>query len=198
MGPPRDSEQTAGHPSLFRASSPACSSPRHGTPPSFTPDFSRHGPLPQYRGTSRGAQSAAPHLLPILLKKARWGEDGELGGRRALVRQPRVPPSPRNQPRPPPCPHLRKRQRIFILMRWPGDHMAYGHVPRPGAENARHGARAHVPPCSDQGAMQTGERCPHVCPGPFFTISPLQPSSRGYYELYQGRCLEISCGAPPR
>lgn len=39
---------------------------------------------------------------------------------------------------------------------------------------------------------------PHACPGPFFTISPLQPSSRGYYELYQGRCLEISCGAPPR
>ena len=121
-----------------------------------------------------------------------WGEGG------ALVRQPRGPPSPRNQPRPPPCPHLRKRQRIFILMRWPGDYMAYGHVPRPGAENARHGARARVPPCSDQGAMQTGERCPHVCPGPFFTISPLQPSSRGYYELYQGRCLEISCGAPPR
>ena len=97
MGPPRDSEQTAGHPSLFRASSPACSSPRHGTPPSFTPDFSRHGPLPQYRGTSRGVQSAAPHLLPILLKKARWGEDGGLGGKEgpcAPAKGPSFPPKP--------------------------------------------------------------------------------------------------------
>lgn len=155
-------------------------------------------PRPQYRGTIRGAQSAAPHHPSILLKKARWGRMGGSGGRRAPCAPAKGPSFPRNQPRPPPCPHLRKRQRIFILMCWPGDRMAYGHVPRPGAENARHGARARVPPRSDQGATQTGERCPHACPGPFFTISPLQPSSRGYYELYQGRCLEISCGAPPR
>lgn len=149
-------------------------------------------------GPLRRAQPVAPQRLPISLKKACWGEDGGRGGRKAPCAPAKGPSFPRNRRHPPSCPHLRKRQRIFIIMCWPGDRMAHSHAPRPGAEKARHDAGARDPPLSRLRARRTGERSPRACPGPFFTISPLQPSSRGYYELYQGRCLEISCGAPPR
>ena len=154
--------------------------------------------LPPHRGPLRRAQPVAPQRLAISLKKACWGEDGGRGEGGPPARRPRGLPSPRDQRHLPSCPHLRKRQRIFIIMCWPGDRMAYSHAPRPGAEKARHDAGARDPPLSRLRARRTGKRCPRACPGPFFTISPLQPSSRGYYELYQGRCLEISCGAPPR
>lgn len=150
------------------------------------------GPL----GTRAACRAAAPvHLPEGSALGGGWGSRREGG---PLARRPRIPPSLRNRRYLPSCPHLRKRQRIFILMRWPGDRMAYGHAPRPGAEKARHGARARVSPLSRLRARRTGKCRPRACQGPFFTISPLQPSSRGYYELYQGRCLEIPCGAPPR
>lgn len=191
-----------------RACGPRSSFPSRPLPMSFAhgtgilralPAFFPAAPtLPLHRGPLRHAQPVAPQRLPISLKKACWGEDGGRGGRKAPCAPAKGPSFPRNRRHPPSCPHLRKRQRIFIIMCWPGDRMAHSHAPRPGAEKARHDAGARDPPLSRLRARRTGERSPRACPGPFFTISPLQPSSRGYYELYQGRCLEISCGAPPR
>lgn len=193
--PPRDNGIPPASPSCLFPVRPSRSTRGH---PGHTPSFpllhlshSTGGPLGR-------APSVAPQRLPISLKEARWGEDGGLGEGGPLARQPRVLPSPQMAAPPPSCPHLRKQQRISIIMCWPGDRMADSHVPRPGAENARHDARARVPLLAQKGAGHAGKRCPRACQDPFFTISPLQPSSRGYYELYQGRCLEISCGAPPR
>ena len=191
-----------------RACGPRSSFPSRPLPMSFAhgtgilralPAFFPAAPtLPLHRGPLRRAQPVAPQRLPISLKKAHWGEGWGPGGRRASCAPAKGPSFPRNRRHPPSCPHLRKRQRIFIIMCWPGDRMAHSHAPRPGAEKARHDVKERVSPLSRLRARRTGERCPCACPGPFFTISPLQPSSRGYYELYQGRCLEISCGAPPR
>ena len=160
--------------------------------------FSCRPTLPPHRGTLEtraSCRATAPAHLP---EKSALGGGWGPGGRRASCAPAKGPSFPRNRRHPPSCPHLRKQQRIFIIMCWPGDRMAHSHAPRPGAEKARHDAKERVPPLSRLRARKTGERCPRACPGPFFTISPLQPSSRGYYELYQGRCLEISCGAPPR
>ena len=184
---------------LSFAPSPHVFCPRHENPPGLVRIFFPAAPtLPPHRGpleTRVACRATAPAHLPE--KSALGGERG-YGGRRAPCAPAKGPSFPRNRRYPPSCPHLRKRQRIFIIMCWPGDRMAHSHAPRPGAEKARHVAGAHVPPLSRPRARRTGERSPRACPGPFFTISPLQPSSRGYYELYQGRCLEISCGAPPR
>ena len=188
-----------------RACGPHSSFPSRPLPMSFAhgtgilralPAFFPAAPtLPPHRGaleTRATCRATAPAHLP---EKSVFGGGWGRGEGGPPARWPRVPPSPVH---PPSCPHLRKQQRIFIIMCWPGDRMAHSHAPRPGAEKARHDAKERVPPLSRLRARKMGERCPRACPGPFFTISPLQPSSRGYYELYQGRCLEISCGAPPR
>lgn len=181
------------------APSPHVFCPRHGNPLGLARIFFPAAPtLPPHRGpleTRVACRATAPAHLP---EKSVLGGGWGPGGRKAPCAPAKGPSFPRNRRHPPSCPHLRKQQRIFIIMCWPGDRMAHSHAPRPGAEKARHDAGAHVPPLSRLRARRTGERCPRACPGPFFTISPLQPSSRGYYELYQGRCLEISCGAPPR
>lgn len=191
-----------------RACGPRSSFPSRPLPMSFAhgtgilralPAFFPAAPtLPPHRGaleTRATCRATAPAHLP---EKSVFGGGWGPGGRRPACAPAKGPSFPRNRRHPPSCPHLRKQQRIFIIMCWPGDRMAHSHAPRPGAEKARHDAKERDPPLSRLRARRTGERSPRTCPGPFFTISPLQPSSRGYYELYQGRCLEISCGAPPR
>ncbi len=199
MGPPRDSEQTADHPSLLRASFPLRSSPRQRRPASLRPHPFHGVPLPQYRETTRCAQSAAPHHPPILLKKTRWGEVGVSGGRRAPcapAKGPSFPPKPATSAL---LSALAKAATDFYTCVLAG--RPHGMPPCPAARGRKRPSRresARSSPVPIQVAMHAGKRCPRACPGPFFTISPLQPSSRGCYELYQGRCLEISCGAPPR
>ena len=181
-----------------RACGPRSSFPSRPLPMSFAhgtgilralPAFFPAAPtLPLHRG------ALEPRAACRATAPAHLSEKSALGGGMGA----KGPSFPRNRRHPPSCPHLRKQQRIFIIMCWPGDRMAHSHAPRPGAEKARHDAKERVPPLSRLRARKTGGRRPRACPGPFFTISPLQPSSRGYYELYQGRCLEISCGAPPR
>ena len=73
-----------------RARSPAAQAPTGHCPALFPP-----GPLPRSTGGPSGrAQSAVPHHLPILLKKARWGRMGARGEGGPPVRQPRIPSSP--------------------------------------------------------------------------------------------------------
>lgn len=194
---PRDSRRTASRLPPLRAFSlcvlPAAREDTQDTPPLFPCSTSPTAP-----GDLQDAAAcrATPSVHPS--EKSALGGGWGPGRRRAPCAPAKGPSFPQMAAPPPSCPHLRKQQRIFIIMCWPGDRMADSHAPRPGAENARHDARARVPLLAQKGAGHAGKRCPRACQGPFFTISPLQPSSRGYYELYQGRCLEISCGAPPR
>ena len=114
------------------------------------------------------AQPVAPQRLPISLKKACWGEDGGRGGRKAPCAPAKGPSFPRNRRHQPSCPHLRKQQRIFIIMCWPGDRMAHSHAPRPGAEKARHDVKERVSPLSRLPGQKNGRTLSTRLSGPVF------------------------------
>ena len=142
--------------------------PRHGNPPCLARIFSCRPTLPPHRGpleTRATCRATAPAHLPE--KSAFWGGWGP-GGRRAPCAPAKGPSFPRNRRHPPSCPHLRKQQRIFIIMCWPGDRMAHSHAPRPGAEKARHDAGARVPPLSRLPGQKNGRTLSTRLSGPVF------------------------------
>lgn len=198
MGQPRNSEQTAGHLSRFRPAFPV--RPSHGwkTTGPYTTSFSRCALSHSAGGPAEACSLPRHTTCPSVWKKRVGGRMGGLGGRRAPcapAKGPSFPPKPATSA---PSTRTCESGNGFLYScvgRATAWHTAMSRGPGPKTPvMAREGAFLPAP----KGAMQTGKRCPRAGQGPFFTISPLQPSSRGYYELYQGRCLEISCGAPPR
>ena len=161
-----------------RACGPRSSFPSRPLPMSFAhgtgilralPAFFPAAPtLPLHRGaleTRATCRATAPAHLP---EKSAFGGGWGPGGRRAPCAPDKGTSFPRNRRYPPSCPHLRKRQRIFIIMCWPGDRMAHSHAPRPGAEKARHDAGAHVPPLSRLPGQKNGRTLSTRLSGPVF------------------------------
>lgn len=161
-----------------RACGPRSSFPSRPLPMSFAhgtgilralPAFFPAAPtLPPHRGaleTRATCRATAPaHLPEKSALRGGWGP----GGRRPACAPAKGPSFPRNRRHPPSCPHLRKQQRIFIIMCWPGDRMAHSHAPRPGAEKARHGARARVPPLPRLRGQENGRTTSSRLSGPVF------------------------------
>lgn len=161
-----------------RACGPRSSFPSRPLPMSFAhgtgvlralPAFFPAAPtLPLHRGaleTRATCRATAPAHLP---EKSALGGGWGPGGRRAPCAPAKGPSFPRNRRHPPSCPHLRKQQRIFIIMCWPGDRMAHSHAPRPGAEKARHDAGARVPPLSRLPGQKNGRTLSTRLSGPVF------------------------------
>lgn len=186
-----------------RPASPPClphlpRSPQHRSPPGIAPLFSHRARSPAAPGDHPDARSLPCHITCPSFCKKRVGGGWGLGGKESPLCASQgslLPPKPSMSAL---LSALAKAATDFYTCMLAG--RPHGMPPCPAARGQKRPSRRERARSSPvpAGAMHAGKRCPRACPGPFFTISPLQPSSRGSYELYQGRCLEISCGAPPR
>lgn len=122
-------------------------------------------PSPIVPGDHQRRAICRAHHLPIHLKKRVGGRMG-LGGKEGPLcagQGPSFPPKPATSA---PLPALAKAATDFYTYVLAG--RPHGTQPRPGAENARHGARARVPPCSDQGSHANRRTLSTRLSGPIF------------------------------